>query len=137
MTPWVVHHTVSPSVIELSDTLTRLRSSGRGGQIGMARSVVWARFLSLHHTQITLSNTANLSVASRYMYMGDRLLSQEIANPRLPPPTLLRRNDVKSISILAFGEGKADSHHEQDPAVLRGRGLHSSTFQLNLSAVCA
>jgi len=62
-----------------------------GGQMGMARSAVWSRFLSLRHTKITLTNTENNSGASLYIYMGDGLLTQDMSNPRLSPPADLRR----------------------------------------------
>jgi hypothetical protein len=51
--------------------------TGCGGQTGMARSAGWSRSLSLRHTNITLTNSQKLSVASLLIYMCDRLLTQE------------------------------------------------------------
>jgi len=35
-----------------------------GVAIGMAHSAVWSRFLSLHHTKLTLTNNEHLGVAT-------------------------------------------------------------------------
>jgi hypothetical protein len=55
--------------------------------MGTARtsSAAWAQFLFLRHTQITLTNTENLSVASLWIDMGNRLLTQEISIPVCDP----------------------------------------------------
>ena len=61
-----------------------------GGQMGMVRSAVRSRSLSLRHTQITKVNLPDWEVDLTVIYMGDLLLTQEIPNPRLNPPPELR-----------------------------------------------
>ena len=61
--------------------------------MGMARSAVRSRSLSLRHTKISLTLTKSVMLDLTVICMGDRLLTQENPNPRLTPPPELRSGE--------------------------------------------
>jgi len=104
-----------------------------GGQMGMARSAVRSRSLSLRHTKISLTLTKSVMLDLTVIHMGDRLLAQKIPNPFLVHPPALRSKHqlqfvFREFHVLVFADAT--------PAALRAGGFRVATnFGLRILVV--